>query len=124
MLAKLRMSLWTLWFCKKIVDMPAHITIVGEKHVNLVAGEATDTLVKEQSPGDCYPDQAEIPKRRKLTLQENAEAPLTTEITKIVGNAKTEEQSCQYVRSGRGQLIAFTRRKKATVQPSPDLHDS
>lgn len=109
---------------QKIVDMPAHITIVGEKHVNLVAGEATDTLVKEQSPGDCYPDQAEIPKRRKLTLQENAEAPLTTEITKIVGNAKTEEQSCQYVRSGRGQLIAFTRRKKATVQPSPDLHDS
>ncbi|XP_051178114.1 uncharacterized protein [Lolium perenne] len=87
---------------QKLVVTPAHITIVGEKGIGPFSGEATDTLVEENSTGNGYPDQEEITKRRKVTVSshENAEALPTTAVI------KSEKQN------GSGQFIAFTRRKR------------
>uniref|UniRef100_A0A8R7QJX4 Aminotransferase-like plant mobile domain-containing protein n=1 Tax=Triticum urartu TaxID=4572 RepID=A0A8R7QJX4_TRIUA len=98
-----------------------HITSVGENRSSSFTVEATDTLEKETSTGDGYPDEYKLSsKRRKVAASwhENADAP----DTKIEGNAKTDEQTCQYVRTGsaQAQMIAFTRRKtnKAEVMQS------
>jgi hypothetical protein len=87
---------------QKLVVTPAHITSVGEKCIGSFTGEATDTLVEENSIGDGYPDQNEITKRRKVTASshENTE---TLPTTKVI---KSEKQN------GSRQLIAFTRRKR------------
>uniref|UniRef100_A0ACD6A5E1 Uncharacterized protein n=1 Tax=Avena sativa TaxID=4498 RepID=A0ACD6A5E1_AVESA len=96
---------------QKLVVTPTHITSVGEKCIGPITGEATDTLVEEDSVGGGYPGQDEITKRRKVTVSshENAEALPTTEVI------KPEKQN------GSGQLIAFTRRKRKKVveQSSP-----
>ncbi|XP_062212493.1 uncharacterized protein LOC133913377 [Phragmites australis] len=96
------------------------ILSVGEKiqrSANSFTGEATHTIVWEESAGDedhGNPGPNEISERGKLIIpsHENSEVRLTIEASKMDGNAKTEEKTCQNVRSGSGQLIAFTRRKR------------
>ncbi|KAM3260464.1 hypothetical protein ACQJBY_051620 [Aegilops geniculata] len=100
-----------------------HVTSVGENRFSSLTVEATDSLEKETSTGDGYPDEYEISsKRRKVAASwhENAEAP----DTKIEGNAKTDGQTCRHVRTGSAQaeMVAFTRRKTnnaKVMQSSP-----
>jgi len=107
---------------QKPVAVPAEdfpISSAGEvtqRIVNSFTGEANDTVGKEESAGDedlgnLGPNK--LSKRRKLMVlsHENSEFCLTIEATKM-GTAKTEEKTDQNVRSGSGQLIAFTRRKR------------
>ncbi|RLN19338.1 hypothetical protein C2845_PM02G06120 [Panicum miliaceum] len=107
---------------QKLVAIPAEdlpISSAGEvtrRSVNSFTGEGNDTIGREESAGDedlgnLGPN--ELSKRRKLMVpsHENSEFCLTIEATKM-GTAKTEEKTDQNVRSGSGQLIAFTRRKR------------
>ncbi|CAN6309217.1 unnamed protein product [Urochloa humidicola] len=95
------------------------ISSVGERtqrSVNSFTGEGNDTIGREESTGDedlGNPGPSELSKRRKLTIpsHKNSESHLTIEATKT-GTAKTEEKTDENVRSGSGQLIAFTRRKR------------
>ena len=104
---------------QKPVAVPAEdfpISSAGEvtqRIVNSFTGEANDTVGKEESAGDedlgnLGPNK--LSKRRKLMVlsHENSEFCLTIEATKM-GTAKKTDQN---VRSGSGQLIAFTRRKR------------
>lgn len=108
---------------QKIAGIPVRITSVEENRFNsFIVDGGTDTLEKETSTGDGYPDQYDeiSTKRRKVVASshENAETP----DTKIAEGEKTEEQTCQYVRTGSAQMIAFTRRKTnnaVVVQSSP-----
>jgi hypothetical protein len=107
---------------QKLVAIPAEdlpISGAGEvtrRSVNSFTGEGNDTIGREESAGDedlgnLGPN--ELSKRRKLMVpsHENSEFCLTIEATKM-GTAKTDEKTDQNVRSGSGQLIAFTRRKR------------
>ncbi|XP_039828443.1 uncharacterized protein LOC120690004 isoform X3 [Panicum virgatum] len=104
---------------QKPVAIPAEdlpISSAGEvtpRVVNSFTGEGNDTIGQVESAGDedlGNPGPNELSKRRKLMVpsHENSEFCLTIEATKM-GTAKKTDQN---VRSGSGQLIAFTRRKR------------
>ncbi|OEL20765.1 Serine/threonine-protein phosphatase 7 long form-like protein [Dichanthelium oligosanthes] len=108
--------------CQKPVAIPAEDLLISrageitQRSVNAFTGEANDTIGREKSTGDedlGNPGPNEVSKRRKLTNPShgNSEYHLTVEATKM-GTANTEEKTDQDVRSGGGQLIAFTRRKR------------
>uniref|UniRef100_A0A0A9G7R9 Uncharacterized protein n=1 Tax=Arundo donax TaxID=35708 RepID=A0A0A9G7R9_ARUDO len=107
----------------EVMQKPAEdflITIIEERTQRCVkpfTGEATDTILREESTGDedrGNPDPNEISKRRKLKIpsHENSEVCSTIEATKLVGNAKTQNKTHQNASNASGQLIAFTRRKR------------
>jgi hypothetical protein len=115
---------------KKPVATPAEDLLISsaaeitQRSVNSVTKEGNDTIGREGSAGNenlGNPAPNELSKSRKLMIpsHENSEFYLTKEVTKI-GTTKTDEKTDQNVRSGSGQLIAFTRRKrKAFMQSSP-----
>ncbi|KAL6894012.1 hypothetical protein ACP4OV_008110 [Aristida adscensionis] len=95
------------------------IVSVGETNqttVNSFTGERTNTISREESTDNeeqTNTGSNDVSKRKSIiSLHENSEVPLTMAATKMDGNAKPEDKTLQNIRSGSGQLISFTRRKR------------